>query len=141
MSITSESYSDTKIFIIMPKDIAKLRRLMKAAHHLQNNDPAILRGASLNQSQALHYAWWFEDFRTKLRTGVFRFSYFKKDGSIREARGTLNPLLIPDDNMPKSGIDPNAVTPVETFCYYDLDAQGWRSFRLDNFIGFVEQMA
>ena len=125
----------------MPNDLMKLKRLMKAAHHLQNNDPAILRGASLDKSQALHYAWWFEDFRTKLRTGVWRFSFFKLDGSIREARGTLNPLLIPADKLPGASPQRNGESGLRqegrTFTYFDLDKQEWRSFRLDNFIGFV----
>ena len=125
----------------MPNDIAKLRRLMRAANHLKKDNPVILRGASINASQALKYAWWFEDFRTKLQTGVFRFSYFKKDGSIRQAKGTLNVLLLPEDKLPHSGLDPDAVTPADTFAYYDLDAAGWRSFRIDNFIGFVEQIS
>lgn len=127
----------------MPNDISKLRRLMKAAHHLQNNDPAILRGASLDKSQALHYAWWFEDFRTKLRTGVWRFSFFKLDGSIREARGTLSPLLIPADKLPGASPQRNGESGLrqegQTFPYFDLDKQEWRSFRLDNFIGFVTE--
>ena len=129
--------------MIMPNDLMKLKRLMKAAHHLQNNDPAILRGASLNKSQALHYAWWFEDFRTKLRTGVWRFSFFKLDGSIREARGTLSPLLIPADKLPGASPQRNGESGLrqegQTFPYFDLDKQGWRSFRLDNFIGFVTE--
>lgn len=123
--------------MIMPNDLMKLKRLMRAAHHLQNNDPAILRGASLDKSQALHYAWWFEDFRDDLRIGVWRFSYIKKDGSIREARGTLKPALIPENKMPRNGFETDNGTPAGTFVYYDIDAEDWRSFRLDNFIGFV----
>ena len=123
----------------MPNDIAKLRRLMKAAHHLQNNDPAILRGASLDKSQALHYAWWFEDFRGKLRTGVFRFSYFKEDGSIREAVGTLNLDYIPEDKRPK-GTRKGKVN-YATFPYHDLDRCAWRSFDIRNFIGFVSSVS
>ena len=127
----------------MPNDIAKLRRLMRAANHLKKDNPVILRGASINASQALKYAWWFEDFRTKLRTGVFRFSYFKKDGSIREAKGTLDLSRIPEEHHPKSLSGAPDVRPenYDTFAYYDLDAAGWRSFRLDNFIGFVEQIS
>ena len=128
----------------MPNDIKKLRRLMRTANHLRKENPVILRGNPITPSQALKYAWWFEAFRQKLSNGVWRFSYFKKDGHIREAVGTLDPALIPDDYMPKSGMDANAVAPVSTFCYYDLLADGdtgaWRSFRLDNFIGFVEEV-
>ena len=112
---------------------------MYAANHLKKENPVILKGRKITSSQALKYAWWFESFRAKLASGVYRFSYFKKDGGIREARGTLCADLIPEENMPKSGMDPGAVEPVNTFRYYDIDAPGWRSFCLDNFIGFVSK--
>ena len=112
---------------------------MSAANHLRKENPVILKGQKITPSQALKYAWWFESFRKKLSTGVWRFSYFKKDGSIREAVGTLCMDLIPEDKRPK-GINSEALACADTFCYYDLDAQGWRSFRLDNFIGFVEKV-
>ena len=114
---------------------------MNAGNCLKKTCPVILRGAELDASNAFKYAWWFESFRDQLRTGVYRFSYFKIDGDIREARGTLCIDLIPEDNMPKSGMDPDAVETASTFRYYDLDADGWRSFRLDNFIGFVSQVS
>ena len=142
----------------MPNDIKKLRRLMRTAHQLKKEHPAILRRASLTQSQALKYAWWFESFRKKLQSGTYRFSYFKTDGSIREAVGTLDMSRIPEDKRPKSLSSAPDVRPenygpkslssapdvrpenYDTFPYYDLNAGGWRSFRLDNFIGFVEQV-
>lgn len=120
----------------MPNDINKLKRLMFAANYLRKNAPVILCGNRLNQSGALKFAWWFEDFRKKLRTGVYRFSYFKEEGSIREAVGTLDMMLIPDDQMPK-GVGTPAISTVP---YYDLEKQEWRSFRLDLFIGFVEKV-
>ena len=97
-------------------------------------------GATFTQKSALKYAWWFESFRAKLRSGIYRFSYFKKDGGIREAVGTLDPSLIPDDILPKSGMDPDTLAPASTFRYYDLIAGGWRSFCIDLFIGFVEEV-
>ena len=126
----------------MPNDIRKLRRLMSAANLLRKQNPVILRGHAISPSQALKYAWWFEDFRKKLSTGVWRFSYFKKDGTIRQARGTLDFSRIPEEHHPKSLSSAPDVRPenYNTFPYYDLDAAGWRSFRLDNFIGFVEEV-
>ena len=124
----------------MPNDIAKLRRLMFSANYLRKTKPVILRGASLDKSTALHYAWWFESFRDQLRSGIYRFSYFKKDGHIREARGTLDFDYIPEEHRPQArnrGVYEECLN-YSTMCYYDLDARGWRSFRLDNFIGFVE---
>ena len=134
----------------MPNDIKKLRRLMSAANHFRKQNPVILRGTTITASQALKYAWWFESFRAKLSAGVWRFSYLKKDGTIREAVGTLCMDLIPEDKRPK-GINSEALNDTGgalnraepaagVFPYYDLDAGGWRSFRLDNFIGFVEQV-
>ncbi len=62
-----------------------------------------------------------------------------KDGSIREAIGTLDFGLIPTEHLPKGTAD-SETSEVSTFAYYDLIAGGWRSFCLDNFIGFVEQV-
>ena len=120
----------------MPNDLLKLKRIMNAGNSLKKTKPAILRGAELDASNALKYAWWFESFRAQLRTGVYRFSYFKEDGSIREARGTLDFSRIPAEHHPKSLSGDTGVP----FRYYDLDAAGWRSFRLDNFIGFVSKV-
>ena len=121
----------------MPNDIRKLRRLMKTANTLRKENPVILRGAPISLSQALKYAWWFEDFRDKLATGIYRFSYVKKDGTIREAIGTLNEDFIPTDQLPK-GTAKNIN--YESFSYFDLLKNEWRSFRLDLFIGFVEDL-
>ena len=126
----------------MPNEIKKLRRLMRTANYLKDQKPAILRGKALSQSSALKYAWWFESFRKNLQSGIYRFSYFKTDGSIREAVGTLDMTRIPEKDHPKGDMsDGHAKKPnTDTFCYYDLNAGGWRSFRLDNFIGFVTQL-
>ena len=86
-------------------------------------------------SGIVKYAWYFERLRTWMSTDAVSFSYWKKDGSIREARGTLNPALIPEDKRPKGASD-GTHSPV-SFCYFDLDKNEWRSFTLDNFIGFV----
>ena len=122
-------------------DIKKLRRLMRAAHAIQKSNPVILRGVQITQSQAVKYAWWFEDFRNQLRNGIYRFSYFKSDGSIREATGTLNMELIPEDKRPSlQGGDGGRLLPPGVFTYYDLEKKAWRSFRYDNFIGFITQV-
>ena len=128
-------------------DIKKLRRLMRAAHAMQKSNPVILRGVSITQSQAVKYAWWFESFRLKLQNGIYRFSYFKTDGSIREATGTLNPELIPEQDHPKDtlplqgkGQERGYLPAPGVFSYYDLEKKAWRSFRCENFIGFITQV-
>ena len=124
----------------MANDIKKLRRLMYAANYLKRENPVILKGNPIGASRALKYAWWFEDFRKKLSTGVWRFSYFKKDGSIREAVGTLDVERIPEEKHP-TGDPSDVLAPTCTFSYFDLDKNEWRSFCLDLFIGFVEQIS
>ena len=121
-------------------DIKKLRRLMRAAHAIQKSNPVILRGVSITQSQAVKYAWWFESFRLKLRNGIYRFSYFKTDGSIREATGTLNLELIPEEHRPKTDGSTAKEPAPGVFTYYDLEKKAWRSFRCENFIGFITQV-
>ena len=112
--------------------------MMRAANYLRGKKPAILRGRELNPSMALKYAWYFDHFRRLLQIGVFSFCYFKTDGTIRQAVGTLAEAKIPEEHRPFRGNDSDeASLPASTFRYYDLDAKGWRSFRLDNFIGFV----
>ena len=110
---------------------------MKAANSLKKTRPVILRGAQLDTSNALKYAWWFESFRKQLQSDVYRFSYFKKDGGIREARGTLCEKYIPFRAQPKGVYEAEGKKEPLRFNYYDLDAGWWRSFYLDNFIGFV----
>ena len=126
----------------MPNDHKKLKRIMRTANQLKKEPPVILKGTPIDQSNALKYAWWFENFRTDLHSGVYRFSYFKKDGSIREARGTLVFSIIPEDQWPKKDLKESTYKRGKmTFSYYDLDAAGWRSFCLDLFIGFVERLS
>ena len=120
------------------ENFKKLRRLMRTANYLKKENPVILKGTPIDQSNALKYAWWFENFRTNLHSGVYRFSYFKKDGSIREARGTLDMSRIPEEQHPTG--QSTVHCPLSIFNYYDLDAAGWRSFHLDLFIGFVERL-
>jgi len=124
----------------MANDIKKLRRLMCAANYLKRENPVILKGNPIGASRALKYAWWFEDFRKKLSTGVWQFSYFKKDGSIREAVGTLDLARIPEEMRPTTEEHIEYMLYNSIFIYYDLNAGGWRSFRLDYFIGFVEEV-
>ena len=92
---------------------------------------------TLNQrrSSALLDAWNLEHLRTAMRVSVVRFSYVKDNGDIREARGTLCFDLIPTENIPTGPRvqDEN----YETFRYYDLDRQAWRSFKVINYIGWM----
>ena len=113
------------------------KRIMTRAHILHKHRPDHTFGSML------YYAWYFErDFRRLLSSQPVRFSYFKRDGSIREAVGTLNFDLIPSEHLPKALSGASDVRPksASVFPYYDLDRCAWRSFDIRNFIGFVEPL-
>ena len=79
-----------------------------------------------------------ETLRTLLKNNVVCFTYKKVNGEIRVARGTRNLSIasalgysVPS---PKNGEQP--------YSYYDLDCEGWRSYRPENLIsidGIVEK--
>ena len=72
-----------------------------------------------------------EELKKKLHDGVVEFSYRKKDGSIRTARGTLNGGYIPEEHLPKGD---GYVSPDNVQRYYDLNSEGWRSFLIENLV-------
>jgi len=64
--------------------------------------------------------------RNILQEGKIRFEYEKKDGSKRQAYGTLWEGCIPDDKKP-SGMGYVG----SNLRYYDLDKEAWRSIGTD----------
>ena len=83
-----------------------------------------------------------EEFKKKLRGGEVKFSYKKKDGSVRDARGTMKPELM---DLPEKKSQPEVDTaekknvrklPEDSVFYYDLDKKGFRSFKMENFVEY-----
>lgn len=64
------------------------------------------------------------------------FSYIKKNGELRVAKGTLNVNVMGEENAPSGKID--TINEANTIRYYDILAEGWRSFLVDNFVEFIE---
>lgn len=75
------------------------------------------------------------EFKTALNNGVVKFSFNKKDGTIREAIGTtkLGYIGAIDQNALSNGTGRKVQRATDIICYYDLDKQGWRSFRESQF--------
>ena len=71
----------------------------------------------------------------KMLEGAMTFQYRKKDGSIRNAVGTLSRRLmkLADGTLwePKGEPKPDVA---QWFRYFDLDAQGWRQFDVTQLI-------
>ena len=68
--------------------------------------------------------------RRELRDNIVTFKFKKRNGEIRTAHGTLHP-----DYLPK--LRGGAPRPEHQMVYYDLDKEGWRSFRSFKFIKIV----
>lgn len=76
-------------------------------------------------AEAMKQAWMQFKLRAKMVKGVVEFVYMKKDGTVRLAHGTLV-------NVPAvKGIRQSSAT-CQT--YYDMDAQDWRAYRLENLL-------
>lgn len=144
-------------------DTAWTRQFFYNLSQLKNRDEAVLyvgnvyfKGAGLGMSRGKRV---YEDdelnesmsdsdvaeFKKKLSAGEVKFKYMKKDGSERTAVGTLDPKLM---NLPEkktsSDIDNAAAKqkkarklPADSVFYYDLEAKGFRSFKMSNFIEYV----
>ena len=75
------------------------------------------------------------EFKNKLRKGPVSFSYTKKNGDHRDAIGTLNMEMIPEEKHPHA-TDMNLSDDI--IRYYDLNSDGWRSFHENQFISYEE---
>ena len=75
----------------------------------------------------------------KMLEQAVKFQFRKKDGSVRDAVGTLNRALmkLPNGELwePKGPQKPPCPT---TIGYFDMEKQMWRSFICTEFIGLAE---
>lgn len=79
-----------------------------------------------------------QSLKKALYEGVVLFEFVKKDGTLRHARGTTSPDLIPTDNMPQGKRTPQeqALYDRTVVTFYDIDKKGWRSMRIDTIWDF-----
>ena len=112
------------------------------AHYLQSHaaeqQPLSNKTKPQTWKERVRLAWYFVKLNEALKDGVVKFSFWKKDGTIREAKGTTLLLLVPKDKQPK-GIQ-NSKLKIQnygTIPFYDIDKKAWRSFSITHFIGFV----
>ena len=79
------------------------------------------------------------NFNEALRKGKVKFTYRKKDGSLREALGTLHKETMGEENYPSNG-NTESKGPENQIRYYDLNSNGWRSFLSENLLGWDDIM-
>jgi hypothetical protein len=70
------------------------------------------------------------DLRNQLRTGIAKFAYVKKDGSLRLAIGTLKMDSVPESKHPK-GVRESSP---KVLVYFDLERQDWRSVSVETLV-------
>jgi len=97
------------------------KQVMKSAHQL-------IKKLGVTLSEALKMAWRAFKLRNSLKEWVSVFYYKKKDGSIRRALGTLDTALF--EYEAKGSNKEN----YSSICYYDLEANGFRSFSIENLL-------
>ena len=83
-----------------------------------------------------------DDLKKALYEGVVLFEFVKKDGTLRHARGTTCPDLLPADDAPKGKRTPEQQALYErtTVAFYDIDRKAWRSMRIDTLWNYKRAM-
>jgi hypothetical protein len=91
------------------------------------------------------------EFKKILFDKEVKFVYTKVDGSERKARGTMKPGLLPlpkkieekpedeqkaDVKAGEKKVIKKRSLPADSVLYYDLDAKGFRSFKIGNLVSF-----
>ena len=95
----------------------------------------------------------YDDLQQKLRTGVVKFKFKKKDGTTRDAVGTLNPALMPSEEDQRAQYEQlRQSDPANTQTYdemlrmfddrkgymiyfWDLEKNAYRQFHVSRFEG------
>lgn len=74
-----------------------------------------------------------------LRSGPVDLQFKKLDDSLRNMRATLDYNLIPEDARPKSDEAKDETldqSESKALRVYDLEVEGWRSFRVDRLVEY-----
>ena len=76
-----------------------------------------------------------EALQSDLRTNVVEVIFTKLNGETRKMRATLSPQYVPkEDHTETVNQLLNEDTEKKSMAVWDIDAKGWRSFRIDRVI-------
>jgi hypothetical protein len=76
--------------------------------------------------------------REKLKAGVLQVTFTKVNGDLRVMTCTTNPNLIPEAMRPVGKVAASEEASSRTIRVYDLEAEGWRSFVVENVTETIE---
>lgn len=81
-----------------------------------------------------------EEFKKLLHESVVEFTYTKKNGEVREAKGTTKAELLPVvEEAEKQEKHKHTCHNEDRVTYYDLNSNGWRSFLFENLQKITEK--
>ncbi len=86
-----------------------------------------------NKAIAASKAILIEEAKRQMTDGICHFMYKKKDGSITERFGTLNPALC-SQHIKGTGQSPEKSG---CTCYWDVERSGFKSFLWKNFLAIL----
>jgi hypothetical protein len=93
---------------------------------------------SLNTTTTQNNTSWRNDYlKNLLQEESVRVLFVKKDGTERIMYCTLKADLLPTQTDLEEAVQKKTPNP-DVLAVWDLEAQGWRSFRYDSIIGFSE---
>lgn len=79
-----------------------------------------------------------EELNIRLQKGPVKFTYTKKNGETRHARGTKSPSYI-SKNYGKENLPSGNGTPkLGVIAYFDLDKEAWRSLCIGSLVSIDE---
>lgn len=91
---------------------------------------------SLNTTLDQSNTSWQNDFlKEALHEGPVEVLFTKKDGTERKMLCTLKPDLLPAQTDLEEAVQKKTPNPA-VLAVWDIENQGWRSFRWDSIIGF-----
>lgn len=86
----------------------------------------LYRSTSKSFAVCLAKAWELYRLLKEMHSGIVSFCYEKADGTLRRAKGTLQGIT--------SLIKGTGTESYKTVRYFDVEAQAFRSFKIDNLI-------
>ena len=78
-----------------------------------------------------------EELKKRLVEGVVEIQFEKADGTLRTMKSTLDPAILPQPVANDEETNRNRAPNEEVQVVWDVDAQGWRSFRWDRLKEFA----
>ncbi len=81
-------------------------------------------------------SWRNEFLKSELFKNIVTVDFIKKDGTQRKLRCTLRADLLPPQTDLEEAVQNKTANP-DVLAVWDLENEGWRSFRYDSVIGFT----